>query len=493
VKALALDLGASGGKLLAGSFTGKKLDVREIHRFHNAPVEKGGHLYWDIHRIFLNLLEGLRRSAPEKISSFGIDSFCNDYGLLAKSGKLISPVYMYRDHRTEGVLERMNRVIPPEELFRRTGCQRARFNTLVQLVAQAQTPDRRRLTQAEKLLFVPDLLNYFLCGEMAAEFTIASVSQVYNRMENEWDAAILRAFDIPVGLFPEVIAPASRLGHAKRAVLDQTGMEPFSICTVGHHDTASAVAAVPSLDDHFAYISSGTWSLVGTEIAEMITSKEAFQYNFANEGGVGGRNRFSKNVMGLWLLQECQREFALRGMARTYQEMDEEAKRARPFRSLIDPDDDLFFESGDMIEKIQGKCREWGQPIPESVEEVTRCIQESLALAYRTTLEKLEEVTGLKFPCVHIIGGGAKSALLNKMAASAMKRPVLAGPYEATAIGNLCAQFIAEGEMGGLGEARRIIRASFPTREFLPENGPSWEAANERFLLIKSLHQKPGP
>jgi rhamnulokinase len=319
------------------------------------------------------------------------------------------------------------------------------------------------------------------------------VSQVYNRLENRWDAAIMRAFDIPIGLFPEVIAPASRLGQIKTDILVQTGMEPFSICTVGHHDTASAVAAVPSLEQHFAYISSGTWSLVGTETAEMITSKEAFQYNFANEGGVGGRNRFSKNVMGLWLMQECQHEFALRGMARTYQEMDGEAEKAPPFRSFIDPDDALFFEPGDMVGKIQAMCREWDQPIPETVGELTRCIQESLALAYRTTLEKLEEVTGLEFPCVHIIGGGAKSALLNQTAASAMKRPVLAGPYEATAIGNLCAQFIAEGEMGGLGEARRIIRASFPTREFLPENGPSWEAAYERFLLITSLHQKPGP
>ena len=486
MKALALDLGASGGKFLSGSFDGRKLEVREVHRFQNEPVEKGGHLYWDIQGIFSNLLEGLRKSAPQKVSSFGIDSFCNDYGLLDGGGNLISQVYMYRDRRTEGVLERMDQVIPPGELFRRTGCQRARFNTLVQLVAQSQAPEADLLTRAERLLFVPDLLNYFLCGKMAAEFTIASVSQVYNRLENGWDPAIMRAFDIPVGLFPEVIASASWLGHAQTNILDQTGMEPFSIYAVGHHDTASAVAAVPSLEEHFAYLSSGTWSLVGTETAEMITSEAAFQSNFANEGGIGSRNRFSKNVMGLWLMQECQRQLASQGTTRTYEEMDADAEKAAPFRSLIDPDDALFFEPGNMIGKIQARCREWRQPIPETVGEVTRCIKESLALAYRATLEKLEEVTGLKFPCVHIIGGGARSALLNRYAASAMKRPVLAGPYEATAIGNLCAQFIASGEIGGLDEARHVVRSSFNISEFLPDKDPRWDDAYERFLIIKN-------
>jgi rhamnulokinase len=488
VKALALDLGASGGKLLAGSFDGGKLEVREVHRFQNEPVESGGNLYWDIPGIFSNLLGGLRKSAPQEISSFGIDSFCNDYGLLDRDGNLISQVYMYRDRRTEGVLEWMGRVIPPGELFRRTGCQRARFNTLVQLVAQSQAAEGDLLTKAERLLFVPDLLNYFLCGEMAAEFTIASVSQVYNRLENGWDPTIMRAFYIPVGLFPDVIASASRLGHAQTNILDQTGMKPFLIYAVGHHDTASAVAAVPSLEEHFAYISSGTWSLVGTETAEMITSEAAFQDNFANEGGVGGRNRFSKNVMGLWLLQECQRQFSSQGVTRTYEEMDGEAEKAMPFRSLIDPDDALFFEPGNMIGKIQARCREWRQPVPETVGEVTRCIKESLALAYRATLEKLEEVTGLKFPCVHIIGGGAKSDLLNRMAASAMKRPVLAGPYEASAIGNLCAQFIASGEISGLSEARHVVRSSFKISEFVPENAPCWDAVYERFLKIKNIN-----
>jgi rhamnulokinase len=486
VNALALDLGASGGKFLSGSFDGAEIKVKEIHRFHNEPVDTGGHLYWDIPGIYANLLDGLRRSAPEKISSFGSDSFCNDYGLLDRRGNLVSQVYMYRDCRTEGVLEWMDTILPPEELFKRTGCQRARFNTLVQLAAQTKALDQYSLRHADRLLFVPDLFNYFLCGEKAAEFTIASVSQVYNRSSAGWDQEILRAFDIPEGIFPEVVASASRLGQAKLDILDLTGMEPFSICSVGHHDTASAVAAVPSLENPFAYISSGTWSLMGTETDAMITTEPAFRYNFANEGGVGGRNRFSKNIMGLWLIQECQRQLSSLGMVRTFEEMDREAENAAPFRSLINPDDPHFFEPGDMIGRIQSKCRDFNQPIPETVGELTRCIKESLVLAYRATLVKLEEVTGFTFPCVHIIGGGARSALLNRYAASAMKRPVFAGPYEAAAIGNLCTQFIAAGEIKDVWEARGVIRSSFEIQEFLPESAPGWEAAYERFLEIKN-------
>jgi rhamnulokinase len=486
MKALALDLGGSGGKFMSGSFNGKRLEVKEIHRFNNEPIERGGHLYWDIPGIFSNFLDGLRRSAAERITSFGMDSFCNDYGLLDASGNLISPVYMYRDHRTEGVLDWMDKLIAPKELFERTGCQRARFNTLVQLAAQTKASDHYLLENAKNLLFLPDLFNFFLCGEKAAEYTIASVSQVYNRNDRQWDPKIMHSFAIPEGIIPDVIPSASKLGNAKPDILDLTGVKSFAICTVGHHDTASAVVAVPSLEDHFAYISSGTWSLMGTETDEMITSDSAFHYNFANEGGVGGRNRFLKNIMGLWLVQECQRQFGSRGTVRTFEEMDMEAEKALPFRSLINPDDALFFQPGDMIGKIQSRCREWNQPIPETVGEITRCIKESLALAYRATLNILEKIAGFRISCVHIIGGGARSMLLNQFAASAMKRPVLAGPFEAAAIGNLCAQFISAGEIDNLDEARRVVRSSFDIREFLPEKESYWDAAYERFLLIKN-------
>ncbi len=281
-----------------------------------------------------------------------------------------------------------------------------------------------------------------------------------------------------------MVPSATILGQANKTILDTTGCQPFSICTVGHHDTASAVAAVPSLEKHFAYISSGTWSLMGTETDGMITSDSAYQNNFANEGGVGGRNRFLKNIMGLWLVQECQRQFAANGMNYSYEEMDREAEQSTPFRSVIDPDDPLFFEPGDMIGKIQSKCREWEQPVPETVGEITRCIKESLAFTYRATLEKLEEITGFHLPTVHIIGGGARSSLLNQFAASAMKRTVLAGPYEAAAVGNLCAQFIAGGELKDLDEARRVIHSSFELCEYSPEAGNDWDSAYERFKMI---------
>jgi rhamnulokinase len=485
MRVLALDLGGGSGRLVSGSFDGKKLVVREIHRFPNELAEVDGHLVWDIPGIFSNLLDGMRRSGPEGFSSFGMDSYCNDYGLLDEGGELLAPVCMYRDRRTEGVLEWMDQVIPPEELFRRTGCQRARFNTLVQLVSQTRPPGSDLLRRAKSLLFIPDLIDFFLCGEKTAEYTIASVSQVYNRLENHWDPDIMAAFNIPPGLFPRVVPSATQLGQARRAILQQTGAGPFSICTVGHHDTASAVAAVPSLEEHFAYISSGTWSLLGTETTEMIRSVGAFQANFANEGGVGGRNRFSKNIMGLWLLQECQRQLAAQGTACTFAEMDAQAETAPAFRSIIDPDDPLFFQPGDFIGKLQTRCREWRQPVPETVGQITRCIKESLALAYRFNLEKLEELTGIKYPFIHIIGGGAKSTLLNRFTASALARPVLVGPFEATALGNLCVQFISAGEIADLQQARQVIRASIHMTEILPENEHAWDEAYTRFLSLK--------
>jgi sugar (pentulose or hexulose) kinase len=338
---------------------------------------------------------------------------------------------------------------------------------------------------AETLLFVPVLLKHFLCGEKSTEFTMASVSQLYNRKEERWDPEILRAFRLPERIFPSVVSPAKMIGEVKREILEKSSMQSLSVCAVGQHDTASAVASIPSLDPEFAYISSGTWSLVGTETDLLITTDEAFQENFANEGGVCGTNRFSKNVMGLWLIQEYQRELEAQGQRRTFAEMDREAQSAEPFVNVIDPDDLRFFEPGEIAGKIRGICRETRQPAPDTIGAFLRCMQESLALAYRDTLEKLERVTGRIYPVVHIIGGGAQSALLNQMTASATKKPVLAGPYEATAIGNLCVQFMAAGEIHNLPEARRIVRASFPVREFLPGEGSAWDAAYERFLSVK--------
>jgi rhamnulokinase len=486
VNSLAFDLGASGGKLFFGTFDGKKITIREFHRFANHPVERNGHLVWDIQKIYSNLLLGLRKASAEEAACLGIDSFCNDYGILDKRGNLISPIYMYRDKRTEGVLERIDENFAPETLYQRTGCQRARFNTLGQLVAQALSPERKLIQKADKLLFVPDLLNFWLCGKGSTEFTIASVSQLFNRNDNQWDSEILRAFDLPEQIFPKVVLPAGKLGAVKKEILDQSGLSALSIFTVGHHDTASAVVAVPGLDNHFAYISSGSWSLIGTETSRMITSEGAFRENFANEGGVGNTNRFIKNVNGLWLLQEFQRQLRAQKVPRTFAELEKEAQAAKPFRSIIDPNDACFFDPGDIVEKIQAFCHESTQPIPETICEVTRCIQESLALAYRDTIEKMEELTGWKFPCVHVIGGGARNTLLNRMAASAMNKPILAGPFEATAIGNLCAQFMAAGEIKSLKEARSIIRSSFKLREYLPENSPAWDAAYVKFQMIRN-------
>lgn len=486
MKTLAMDLGGSGGKVFLGSLHAGKLSMQEIHRFQNEPVEAAGHLYWDILRIYGNLLEGIRLAATEGIASVGIDSFCNDYGLLDADGRLINQVFMYRDKRTAGVPEKIDGVIDPVSLYRTTGCQRARFNTLVQLYAQKNGSDGFQLEQASSLLFVPDLLNYFLCGKQAAEYTIASVSQAFDRNANVWDAALLRKLGIRADLFPDVIAPAVILGGASQPILGATGADPFTVASVCHHDTASAVMAVPATEQNFVYISSGTWCLMGTETQEMIMSEEAYRLNFANEGGFGGTNRFLKNIMGLWMVQECKRQLESRGILRTYAELDLEAERAPAFRSLIDPNDTRFFEPGDMIGRIRQQCRENDEPVPESPGEVIRCILESLAMTYRLTLEQIERLAKIQVSRVHLVGGGAKSALLNRFAASLMEKTVLAGPVEAAAAGNLCAQTIAAGEIGSLHEARRVISNSFDIREYRPENAKGWDIAYLRYLKIVS-------
>jgi rhamnulokinase len=483
---LAMDLGGSGGKIFLGSLHAGKLAVSEIHRFQNEPVETAGHLYWDILQINRNLLEGMRIAASESFVSVGVDAFCNDYGMLDADGRLINQVFMYRDMRTAGVPAQLDGIIDPMSLYRATGCQRARFNTLVQLYAQKNSSDGFLLEQASCLLFVPDLLNYFLCGKKAAEFTIASVSQAFNRSANTWDADILSKLGIRSDLFPDVIAPAVILGDAKPEILRATGATPFTVSSVCHHDTASAVMSVPAKELPFVYISSGTWSLMGTETQEMIVTEEAYRLNFANEGGFDGTNRFLKNIMGLWMVQECKRQLESRGISRTYAELDLEAEHAPAFRSLIDPNDPRFFEPGDMIGRIQQQCTENGEPVPQTTGEVIRCVLESLAMTYRLTLGQIERLTQIHVPSVHVVGGGAKSALLNRFAASAMERTVLAGPVEAAAIGNLAAQYIAAGAFKNLNEARRIISNSFAIQEYRPENSEGWDIAYLRYLDIVS-------
>jgi rhamnulokinase len=482
MRALAMDLGASGGKFLLGELVDNRLRVSEVHRFANTPLSVGGHLVWNLEHIRENMNHGLAKAATDGFSSFGVDSFCNDYGLLEAKGDLLAPVYSYRDARTEGILERMESVMSARELYTRTGCQRARFNTLVQLAAQIEEDGGRLFDQAESLLFLPDYLNTLLCGQKAAEFTVSSVSQLFNRATNDWDADILRAFSIPRRLMQNIVHPATLLGEG----CDVNGRH-FNVCATGHHDTASAVAAVPARKTPFAYLSSGTWSLMGTETAKMITTDAAFRLNFANEGGLAGRNRFLKNIMGLWLLQEAQRQFAEKGISRDFASMDADAAEAQPFRSIINPDDTDFFEPGNMVGKIQTQCMRTGQPIPETVGEVTRCVQESLALTYRATLLQLERLTGFQFDSLHVIGGGSRSRVLNQMTASALELPIYAGPVEAAAIGNLCAQFIAAGEISGLDEARQVVARSFELEEYLPQRDTRWQEARERFELIRNL------
>ncbi len=487
--ALAFDLGASGGRAVAGRLTGAgeaaRLTVDEVHRFPNDPVRVHDHLHWDILRLLHEIKAGMlaaRGRGYEGVRSVGIDSWAVDFGLLDEAGGLLGNPYHYRDPQTAGAMDEVWRIVPREELFARTGIQMLPFNTIYQLYAlrRARSP---LLDAARTLLLIPDLLRYFLTGERHSERTNASTTQLFNPTLNGWDTALLDRLGLPRGLFVPVLEPGTAAGTLLPAVGEETGLPALPVVAVGEHDTASAVAAVPAEGEHFAYLSCGTWSLIGTEVRAPVISDEALTANVTNEIGVGGAFRLLKNVTGLWLLQECRRAWAREGRARSYEEELALAHGAEPFRSLIDPDAAPFLNPPDMPRAIREYCRETGQPLPEDDGAVIRCIIESLALKYRFVLERIERLAGRRFPVLHMVGGGIRNRLLCQFTADAIARPVLAGPQEAAALGNLLVQYIALGRLEHLGAARAIVRGSFPVATFQPVAAEArvWERAYATF------------
>ncbi len=489
-RVLAYDLGASSGRAFIGELDldTHTLRIHEIHRFDNDPVQVGEHLYWDILRLFHELKQGLlhaQRQGYTQLESLGIDSWAVDFGLLDQDGELLSNPYHYRDLHTQGIMETIKQQLGESFLYQRTGIQFLPFNTIYQLLAIAQQR-ASVIAQADVLLMIPDVLRYFLTGIKQSEITNASTTQLYNPRQGRFDEDILQAIGIPSKLMPELIEAGTIVGTLSPSIQAELGVEAIQVIAVGEHDTASAVAAVPALEAPFAYISSGTWSLLGTETQAPVLTDLSLQWNFTNEAGVYQSNRLLKNIMGLWLIQSCKREWDLTGESSSYTELTTMAATAEPFRSLINPDDVRFLHHGHMLKKIQQYCTETNQPIPHTKSEFVRCILESLAFAYRNVFAHTEELANTKFHGLHIVGGGTQNELLCQFTANAIGRPVWAGPIEASAIGNILVQFITLGHIANLQEGRRIVHHSFPIKQYLPVEQEQW---NQTYLRFQELLQ----
>ncbi|MBN1876552.1 MAG: rhamnulokinase [Anaerolineae bacterium] len=484
---LAVDLGAESGRVVAGRFDGKKINLEELHRFPNGPVNVMGHLHWDILRLWSDIKAGLAQAAHtygDRIAGIGLDTWGVDFGLLDVNDELLGNPYHYRDSRTDGVMESAFQKVPRAEIFEHTGLQFMQFNSLYQLLAMAKTKSSQ-LEAAQTFLNIPDLLNFWLTGCKASEFSIATTSQCYNPRARGWAFELLEQLGIPTHIFGEIISTGTVLGTLLPSVADETGLPCVPVIAPATHDTGSAVAAVPMNPDNAIYLSSGTWSLMGVEVKEPIINNAMLTYNLTNEGGVEGTFRLLKNIMGLWLVQECRREWQRVGEDYGYSEMVEMAAAAPAFGSLVSPEDNVFLAPGDMSRRLQEFCAQTGQAVPESKGAILRTALESLALEYRWVAERLDELTGKHLETIHIIGGGAKNELLDQFAADATGRAVVAGPIEATALGNVLVQAVALGHIGSIAAGREVIKNSFALKTFEPRDPAAWDEAYQRYLKIR--------
>jgi rhamnulokinase len=475
---LAIDLGAESGRAMLGRLGGGVLSLDEICRFPNGPVRDNGSLRWDIRRLWSEIRRGLDRSADRKPDSIGVDTWGCDYALLDARGQLVEQPYHYRDVRTDGVMEAVWQRVSREEIYAITGIQFLVFNTLYQLYAACQKSPEL-IASAASFGTIPDLLNYWLTGELRGEFTMATTTQFVDATTRDWARELLARLDIPTRLLPPMIEPGSVLGALKADAC--TALAGTPVVTPATHDTGSAVASVLS-GRHTAFISSGTWSLLGTEVTNPVITPRARDLNFTNEGGVCGTTRLLKNIGGLWLLQACRRSWAATGHDYEYEGLLSAAgDHDRSFQSLFDPDHRGFFQPPDMVAAISDYCRQTGQVIPESPAAFARGILESLAFKYRLVIESLESLTGNRIEEIRIVGGGSRNRLLNQFTADATGCTVIAGPMEATALGNIAMQMLAVGAVGSLDEARRIIERSFPVERFEPKRCDVWDAQYARF------------
>lgn len=471
LKLMAIDLGASGGRAILGSFDGNRLELEELSKFPNGPENINGHMYWDVLGLFREIKAALLKAAAQghSLASIGIDTWGVDYGLLDPNGQLISNPYHYRDRRTDHLLPELFEIIPKKEIYEATGIQFMQINTLVQLYAEVKYRPWV-LDNVKALLFTPDLLNYFLTGQMRNERTIASTSQFLNPRTGAWVSDFLEKLGVNPSLLQEIIEPGEILGHTLPHVTHECGLsEGLLVVAVGSHDTASAVAATP-LDNcqTSAFLSSGTWSLLGMELREPLINDVSLEANFTNESGVGNTIRFLKNISGLWLIQQCRKSWQVQGLDLSYDEIGKAAAQAEPFKFRVNPDDPKFLNPEDMVEAVLDYCRETNQPLPENYAEMARGIYESLAFSYKSTIETLETLTGENIATINMVGGGIQAELLCQLTADITGKRVVTGPVEATAMGNMLAQLMARGEIHDLQEGREIIRRSVKLKEYTP-------------------------
>ena len=480
---LAFDLGAESGRAVLGTFDGSRLALEELHRFPNGPVAVRGTMHWNALDIFEQLRAGLGKAyaaTDGNLSGVGVDTWGVDFGLLDSAGQPVGNPVHYRDKRTNGVPDKLFDIVPKREVYELTGIQFMQINTIFQIYSMvlARSP---QLKAASTLLMMAGLMNYYLCGAKVAEFTLATTSQMYDPTSRAWATSLLERLGVPTGILPEIVPPGTVLDNVD-AELWSGGAVP--VIAAACHDTAAAVAAVPASGENWAYLSCGTWSLLGLETAEPVITDDSYCYDITNEGGVNNTFRFLKNIMGLWLVQASRKKWVQDGDDVSYAEITREAADAAPFVSLVDPDASRFLAPTDMPEEIRGFCRETDQPVPERRGVLARCILESLALKCRHQLDRLDKIAGRKTDVLHMVGGGIQNKLLCQMVSSATHVPVLAGPVEATAAGNVLLQLTATGKVGSIAEGRALIRSSFPLEQYEPQDTDAWDGAYTRFEAL---------
>ena len=483
-RVLAFDFGASSGRAIIGCFDGDKITLEEVHRFSNDPVSVGGTVYWDVLRLFYEIKQGIiKAKIAGGFDSIGIDTWGVDFGLIDSEGKLMENPVHYRDTRTVGLVDEAFKTMPKEKLYGITGIQFMELNTLFQLISLKKYRPWM-LERADKMLFMPDLFGYMLTGKMCAEYSIASTSQLIDLDKRTWSKEILDAFGIKESVFAPLVQPGTVLGELSKEVCEECGVDPVPVISVCGHDTQSAITSVPCEDGDFAFLSSGTWSLFGTELDKPIVNETSMNINITNEGGFDGSTGFLKNIIGLWLIQESRRQWKREGKEYSYADLEKLALAAEPFKCFIDPDAPEFVPHGNIPERVREFCRKTGQYVPETVGEIMRCIYESLAMKYRLTFEKLRECTERDYPVIHVIGGGTKDGLLCQMTANSCDRTVKAGPIEATVMGNVAVQLMSDGSVKNIGQARKIVANSSELKTFEPKDTDKWAGAYEDFLKI---------
>ena len=481
---LAFDLGASNGRAILGQLENGKITMKELHRFENNYIVKDDVFYWDLPYLFENLKQGFKAFKEANVGPlhcFGIDTWGVDYGLIGKDGEVLGLPRAYR-YAVDADMERVWEKVDFPTQFSRTGIAALNFNTVYQLYRRKAEGDEA-LQNAETMLMMPDLLGYLLSGEKKSEYTNATTSMLYNPTTKDWDWDTIEELELPKKLFAEIDHPGTIRGKLKAEIAEEVGLDQVPFAAVGTHDTASAVAAIPGTGT-FAFCSSGTWSLFGVETDTPILTEDVRNANFANEGTIQGGFRPLSNIMGMWLIQDCRRYWKEQGIDLSWNDIVEEAKKAEPFRTIINPDHGEFFAGGNMVPKIQEYCRQTGQPVPETVGQVARAIYESLALKYRWALERLQVIKGEHIGQLNIVGGGIQNKFLNQLVADSLDRPVVTGPIEGAAIGNLLAQAMALGAVKDLAELRQIVRNSEAVNDYTPNHTPEWETAYQKLLSL---------